>query len=150
MEWLENVRGQIVGLDSAPLMYYLESHPDYIEMMRPFFAMVDKRECRVVTSVLTLLEVLVMPIRKNDDVLARKYYHICFDIENIKTISLSPTIAERAARIRAFYPSIKSPDAIQVATAISGGASFFLTNDAQLAHLPDIKVIVLKNLKKDS
>jgi predicted nucleic acid-binding protein len=122
MGWLEGLRGQVVGLDSAPLMYYLEGNAAYIEKIRPFFAMVDKKECSVVTSVITLLEGLVMPIRRNDNELARKYYHILFDIDNIRTVAISPNIAEKAAQIRALHPAIKAPDAIQVAVAISSGA----------------------------
>jgi hypothetical protein len=30
MGWLEDLRGQVVGLDSAPLMYYLEGNQDII------------------------------------------------------------------------------------------------------------------------
>lgn len=150
MGWLEDLRGKVVGLDSAPLMYYLEGNPDYVGMVRPFFAMVDKGECSVVTSVVTLLEGLVIPVRKNDDELVRKYYHVLFDIENVNTIALSPYIAEKAARIRALHTAIKLPDAVQIATAIVGGASVFLTNDTKLASIPDIKVLVLNKLKTDS
>jgi len=37
-------------------------------------------------------------------------------------------------------------DAIQMATAIHEGASFFLTNDARLPSLPKLKVLVLDEL----
>ncbi len=33
---------------------------------------------------------------------------------------------------------------------LHSGASTFLTNDAQLSSIPEIKVLVLKNLKTDS
>ncbi|MEA5496457.1 PIN domain nuclease [Limnoraphis robusta Tam1] len=41
----------------------------------------------------------------------------------------------------------RSPDAIQMATAICEGASFFLTNDARLPSLPELTVLVLENLR---
>ncbi len=37
-----------------------------------------------------------------------------------------------------------------MATAISEEASFFLTNDARLPSLPDLKILVLDDLKKGS
>jgi hypothetical protein len=37
MEWLEQLQGQIVGLDSTPLIYFIEQNPTYLEMMRLFF-----------------------------------------------------------------------------------------------------------------
>ena len=61
----------------------------------------------------------------------------------------SQEIAEEAARLRAFH-NIRTPDSIQMATAIFGGASFFLTNDTRLPSLPNLKTLVLEDLKKGS
>jgi predicted nucleic acid-binding protein len=44
-------------------------------------------------------------------------------------------------------PTPSTPDAIQIATAIERGATFFLTNDARLATVPNLKVLVLDNLR---
>ncbi len=149
MAWLEDLRGKVVGLDTAPVIYYLESHEDYRELLHPFFAMVSKKECSVVTSVMTLVEGLILPLRAKDYEWERKYYTFLYSIDGVKTCDVSPNIAERAARLRATH-NITAPDAIQVATAITARASVFLTNDAQLSSIPGIKVLVLKNLKTDS
>ncbi|WP_230966967.1 type II toxin-antitoxin system VapC family toxin [Nostoc commune] len=47
--------------------------------------------------------------------------------------------------LRADY-NLRTPDAIQMATAIRGGASLFLTNDARLPSLPRLSVLVLEQL----
>jgi hypothetical protein len=39
---------------------------------------------------------------------------------------------------------------VGLATAIFGGASFFLTNDTHLPSLPNLKTLVLEDLKKGS
>jgi hypothetical protein len=59
MEWLAQLQGQVVGLDSAPLIYFIEENPTYLEMTDAFFEAMVRGEFRVVTSVVTLLEVLV-------------------------------------------------------------------------------------------
>ena len=59
MGWIESLRGHVVGLDTAPLIYFMERHPTYLEIVRPFFVALDQGEFRAVTSVITLLEVLV-------------------------------------------------------------------------------------------
>jgi predicted nucleic acid-binding protein len=59
---------------------------------------------------------------------------------------VSPAIAEVAAQLRASY-NLQTPDSIQMATAISGGASFFLTNDVRLPSLPGLEVLVLEELR---
>lgn len=150
MGWLEDLRGQVVGLDTAPLIYYLDGRPDYKEILHPFFTMVNNRGCSIATSVVTLLEGLVLPKRKNDEEWERRYYNFLFSTNGVKTYNISANIAERAAQIRATYKDIKALDAIQIATAISARASAFLTNDAQLSYITEIKVLVLKDLKLDS
>ena len=59
MEWVADLSGKVVGLDSAPLIYFIEEHPAYLATVRPFFEALDRGEFTVVTSMVTLLEVLV-------------------------------------------------------------------------------------------
>jgi predicted nucleic acid-binding protein len=42
---------------------------------------------------------------------------------------------------------LRTPDAIQMATAIFEGASFFVTNDARLPSLPGLEVLILEELR---
>ena len=63
MEWIEALRGSIVALDTAPLIYFIEEHPAYLPKIRPFFEAAERGEFRIVTSFITLLEVLVRPLR---------------------------------------------------------------------------------------
>ena len=36
MEWIDGLQGELVGLDTAPLIYFIEEHPTYLESMRYF------------------------------------------------------------------------------------------------------------------
>ncbi len=146
MEWLAQLQGQVVGLDSAPLIYFIEENPIYLEMTDAFFEAMVRGEFRVVTSVVTLLEVLVYPLRQGNRILAQQYRDILLNEEGLTTIEVSPAIAEEAAQLRATY-NIQTPDSIQMATAIRGGASFFLTNDARLPSLPGLEVLRLEELR---
>ena len=149
MGWIENLRGAIVGLDTMPLIYFIEENPTYLYKIRPFFVTMDRGEFQVVTSIVTLLEVLVHPFRYGDTVLAQQYREILLNAENLTTTLLSYEIAEEAARLRAEH-NIRTPDAIQLATAIHEGASFFLTNDARLPSPPTLQVLVLDELNEDA
>lgn len=149
MGWIDSLKGEVVGLDTTPLIYFIEEHPTYLKVVDPFFQAVEQGEITVITSIVTLLEALVHPIRNANEELAQKYRELLFNSEGLTTISLSPGIAEEAARLRAFH-NIRTPDSIQMATAITGGASFFLTNDIRLPSLPKLKILTLDNLMKES
>jgi predicted nucleic acid-binding protein len=119
MEWVASLRGKTVGLDTAPIICFIEGNPLYVEMMRSFFLAVQKGEFAVVTSTITLLETLVVPLRHGNSNLAQQYRAILLRAKGHTTISLYPNIAEEAARLRASY-NIRTPDSIQMATAIFG------------------------------
>jgi predicted nucleic acid-binding protein len=145
MEWLAQLHGQIVGLDTALLIYFIEENPNYLNLTDAFFETLFRGEFTVITSVLTITEVLVYPLRQGNTILAQQYRDILFNSQGLTTIEVSPDIAETAAQLRATY-NLRTPDAIQIATTIRGGASFFLTNDARLPSLPDLSVLVLEHL----
>lgn len=146
MEWINQLQGQVVGLDTAPLIYFMEQNPNYIEMMRLFFKAFNRGDFRIVTSTVTLVEVLVHPLRQKNTPLAQEYREILMNQESLTVVELTPDIAETAAQLRATY-NLRSPDSIQMATAIREGASFFLTNDARLPSLPGLTVLVLEHLR---
>ncbi len=145
MEWIEALRGSTVGLDTGPLIYYIEEHPTFLRKIRPFFEAAERNEFRIVTSFVTLIEVLVNPLREGRPELAEEYRNVLLQSPALTAIPVDEGIAEEAARLRARH-SLRTPDAIQVATAIRSGASWFLTNDTELAKLPEIAVLVLKQL----
>ena len=148
MEWVASLHGKVVGLDTAPVIYYIERNPLYIDLVRAFFQAVSRGECAVVTSVVTWLEGLVIPTRLGNIDLVRQYRDLLFNTKGINTGSLFPDIAQEAARLRAFH-NLRTPDSIQMATAIYMKASFFLTNDRRLPSLPNLKTLILDDLKKD-
>ena len=121
MEWVEALGGRTVGLDTAPLIYFIEEHPTYLPVVRGFFEAADRGIFKIVTSVLTLTEVLVHPLRAGNHELAGQYRRILLEARNISTLPVSEAIAERAAGLRVQF-GLRTPDAIQLATAIDGGA----------------------------
>ena len=145
MEWVEKLRGTIVGLDSAPLIYFVEEHPACLSLLDPFFEAVEQGEIQLVTSTLTLSEVLVYPIRRFDIPLVTEYSEILLNSPNLRTIPASPQIATDAAQLRATL-RLRTPDAIQVATARSENATAFLTNDHGITTSSAMQLIVLDDL----
>lgn len=145
MEWLKPILGHTVGLDTAPLIYFIEKHPLYFPALQPFFEAVGRGDIQIVTSTLTLTEVLIHPLRQGNQTLARQYSSILLNAAHVKMLAVSPLIATEAARLRANH-GYKTPDAIQLATAQSGHATFFVTNDEALTSVSGLQVVVLKQI----
>lgn len=147
MEWLRQLQGQVVGLDTAPLIYFIEQNEAYLELVRAFFHAMSQGEFQVVTSTLTLTEVLVHPLRRGNLELAQHYRDIILNQEYLTPVPVSPEIAELAAQLRATQ-NLRTPDAIQIASALHRNATFFFTNDARLATVPGLDVLVLDTLER--
>jgi len=145
MEWIEALQGQLIALDTAPLIYFIEEHPTYLPILNPFFEKLDKGSIRIVTSVITLSEVLVKPLRDGDTQLAQQYREILHNVEGLTLVEISVDIAEKVAQLRSQY-SLRTPDAIQIATALQSGATALLTNDVRWPVLPNLQMLVLDKL----
>ena len=61
----------VVGVDTAIFIYFIEEHPRFLPVIEPLFREVAAGRREVVTSALTLLEMLVIPYRWGDHVLRR-------------------------------------------------------------------------------
>jgi predicted nucleic acid-binding protein len=148
VEWLTKLQGKTVGLDTAPLIYFIEEHATYLEALKEFFETVDKGEVNVVTSTITLTEVLVHPLRSHNMDLAAEYREILLN-SNITTVDISSDIAEYGALLRSQY-NLRTPDALQIATAIKSGAGSFLANDTKLPRIPNIDYLIMDTLVNKS
>ena len=145
MEWINGLKGKTIGLDTAPLIYFIEENPDYLETVTPFFEAMDREDFTVVTSTVTLLEVLVHPLRHNNASLADEYRDILLN-SKLLTFEISSTIAEQAAKLRAVH-NIRTPDAIQISAALHAGATHFLTNDIRLPKIQNIQILSLDSIR---
>lgn len=149
MGWVKELHGTVVGVDTAPFIYVIEEHPQYLESVREFFSAVDTGQIQALTSTVTLLEVLVQPLRRGRVDLANQYRDILLRSRRLVCEPVSNEIAEEAARLRANY-NLRTPDAIQLATAIQSGATSFLTNDSFLTTVPGVEILVLDQLRSQA
>lgn len=143
---IQDFASKTVFLDTAPLIYFMEGQSPYQSILARLFDFNDKRGFAFVTSAVTLLEVLVKPLRDGKKLLADQYRTILTTAPGIEIFEITTAIAEQAAQLRATH-NLKTPDAIQLATAIEFGADYFLTNDNRLKAISEIKVVILPDLQ---
>jgi len=140
------LQNKIVFIDTAPLIYYIENSSKYSEILSAFFKLNKQTHFKLLTSTLTLTEVLVHPFRQNKPDLANIYKSILVNSDSIQIINMNVSISVKAAKIRA-ESNYKTPDAIQLATAITESCDIFLTNDRRLKS-NEIKSITLDEFTK--
>ena len=145
MGLLNIINGETVFIDSAPFIYFVERKPVYVDILRPVFNAIDAGELRAITSMITYAEVLVLPFRQGNQDLAKKYETLLLETPSLTIVPFNLKLAKQTAEIRAKH-GLKTPDAIQWATATRYGVKFFLTNDRGFQRFSEPQVLVLEDL----
>jgi predicted nucleic acid-binding protein len=143
----QKLKNKTVFIDTAPLIYYIGENRLYSSVLNNIFLNNSKGDFLFHTSVITLLEVLVHPLRKNEVQLVEQYQNILCNSPSVVIFDLNTEIAIKAAGFRAKY-ALKTPDSIQVATAVYASSDYFLTNDIRLKAVKELQILVLDELIK--
>lgn len=117
-------KNKSVFIDTAPLIYFIEGHSRYQAPLKELFSFADNSELAFITSTITLIEVLVKPYMADRADIAMQYQQLLLNSPGIELYDVNSTIAIKAAKLRAEY-QLKTPDAIQLATAIENNAVIF-------------------------
>ena len=120
-----------VFLDTNFFIYLLEDCGELSRKAQYLSQCLAERRDQVVTSALTLGELLAKPLSLGDTDWASRYEQL-FDTPGMNIVAFDRMCARHYARIRG-DKSIKPPDAMQLACAIQGRCTLFITNDSRLS-----------------
>ncbi len=129
--------GALVLVDSAPIIYVLESRPKLAERFAPLLIRQERGEVTTAVSTVTIAEVLTGPFAAGEEALARRYRAI---LESWQVVDFTSEIAESAARLRAQY-RLRLPDAIQLASALAINADALVTHDRDFGKVRGIRIL---------
>lgn len=87
----------------------------------------------------------MQPLCKGRIKLADDYRQILLQTPGLTAIPIDESVAETAAGLRATY-NVRTPDGIQLATAVVAKASWLLTHDTELVKVRGVTILVLKDL----
>jgi predicted nucleic acid-binding protein len=135
----------IIFLDTAPFIYFFEQHPDYFSSLKMLFDRLYETDAQVITSIITYIELTTHPARKGKVQLVRKYRDYLTNSENISLFPLDLNIADHAVDLRAKH-QFKTPDAIQLGTAVACGADYIITNDKEWRKFEEIQILLVSEL----
>jgi predicted nucleic acid-binding protein len=124
-------------VDSAPIIYVLEDHPQLAPRFEPVFAAHAAGRLRLAVSTITLAEVLTGPLAAGQEALADRYRRTLL---TWLVVEVDAEVAERAARIRAAH-RLRLPDAIQVASALAIGADALVTHDRDFTRITGLRIL---------
>ena len=127
--------------DSNLFIYLFENNPRYAQKVEDLWKAMLERRDQLMTSTLTVGEVLAKPTAMGDYSLCDRYQKILNASALI--IPFDQNAARRYASVRS-KTSVKGPDAIQLACASEAGVDLFVTNDHRLQgrHVDGIQFIV--------
>lgn len=141
---LKNI--SLVAFDTAPIIYFVEANPNYDAIVTEIFQRVDNNEIIGITSVISLCEVLVHSIRNQNINLKNRYYDILRSSPNFFTENIDSSTAEIAAKLQAKY-NLRTPDTLQIATALQNSCDAFLSNDKDLKRVQELQILILDELE---
>jgi len=127
--------------DTNLFIYLLEDYGEFSRRVQRLRSSMLMRGDQLVTSALTLGEVLVKPTEEGDSALCARYE---------AAITMSSVVVPFDVKAAKLYAALRrdralrAPDGVQLACAGSFGADLFITNDTRLRNktVPGIQFIV--------
>lgn len=118
--------------DSNPYIYLFDGTSPFHQSARNLRLRMIERRDELLTSTMTLGEVQTGPRRAGQRALAQQFGEAIRQTSRI--LPFDEAAADMYAELRE-NPSIRQPDAIQLACAAVAGVELFITNDAALHKL---------------
>jgi predicted nucleic acid-binding protein len=124
-------------IDSPPIIYALEDHPQFGPRFAPLFAAHAAGQLRFAVTAITVAEVLAGPLRAGDDVPAQRYQAI---LASWQPVALDLDIAASSARLRVSL-RLGLADAVQAASALAINAAALVTHDRDFSRVRSLRII---------
>jgi predicted nucleic acid-binding protein len=135
-------RHRRIALDTSIFIYQLEANPRYLALSDAVLSWVEQAGHEAITSTITMTELLVPSYRDGDEEKVDEFYGLLTTYPNLLWIAPALEEADLAARFRAAY-RLRTPDALQAATAVRAQATGFITNDPIFARIREFDTAVL-------
>jgi predicted nucleic acid-binding protein len=134
----------LYGVDSMLFVYHFEGNEEFGPAPGRLLREAEEGRCRLVASIVTVLEVLVVPKRHRKESLCRRYRDLFESFPNLSVLPVGPEVVEIASDLRAAH-NLRTPDALHIATAIHAGADAFISGDRRLPNVQEVRVMRLQD-----
>lgn len=140
-----------VCLDTSPLIYHLEDVEPYAALTTDLVTRLSEGDLTGFLSTVTVAELLAKPFACPEAERVSLAENFLLTLPNCSFVPVTYRVAREAARLRARY-GLRTPDAIVAATALEGGATHLVTNDAVFRRIasPGLAVVLLDDFSTSS
>ena len=138
-------RHRRIALDTSVFIFQLEANGRYLALTDSVFSWVERAGHEAVTSTIAMTELLVPSYRDKDEHRVDAFYGLLSTYPNLRWIAPDLETADLAAKLRAVY-RLRTPGALQVATAMGAQATGFVTNDPVFARIEELDTVVLDRM----
>lgn len=135
----------LYGVDTMVFVHHFEGRGPQADRASALLAAAETGRCRLVTSVLAVMEVLVVPKREGLDDLCQAYRRFFDGLPNFTVVPVDLETAMIAAEIRATH-RVKPRDAVHLATAVQHRVDALVSEDRALRRVNRVRVIGLDEL----
>lgn len=129
----------LLHLDASVIALHAAAHPRYLPLTRALFEALAAGELEAQTSALCLFQVTVEAYRRGRPEAAERTERALAAIPGLRLVPVTPSLARQAAQVRAQLGG-RPERAVQVATALAGGAEVFLTQRSALRRVAGMAV----------
>ena len=144
-ERLQNLKGSRVYFDTNTIIYFLEQHEPYFEVIAPIFDMVGTGDIAAFTGNISITETLIKPIRDKNNELIQDIKSLLFDSDIFTLVDSSRATFLQAAEIGG-NNGLRSADALHFSSAVEANCQYFLTNDRGFTSANGVEVVLLASL----
>jgi predicted nucleic acid-binding protein len=138
-------RHRRILIDTSVWIHHFEQNSTFGEAAAYVIEQLEAGKFRGIASELTLLELIVKPLQLGRQDAADDYETRLSHFPNLELEPISRAILLEAAALRARY-RLRTPDAIQLATAFKSGATLAITNDETWKLIAGIESLLLTDL----
>lgn len=137
--------GSVVAVDSMIFIYLFEDDIRFIDKVHPILKNAERGGSSLITSVISVAETLSPSKYLSDNITPVKIQRFFHETQGLTVFPIDWNIAVEAAHLRCKNRFLKTPDSIQLATAMIHHADIFITNDVKLKNLslPGISIRTL-------
>ncbi|MEO8249587.1 MAG: PIN domain-containing protein [Burkholderiales bacterium] len=135
--WGSLAHGDLVVVDTAPIIYCFENHPEFAPRFRGMLEAYARGAIQIAISTITVAEVLVGPLKRGEHGLAKRYET---ELTAFTVVPVGLEIGNTAASLRA-SAGLRLPDALVAATAFEVRAKALVTNDMRFFRLQGLQIL---------